>query len=52
MPPKSTVPPSGTLTVVVTVTKAKVGNCTVVPCVVVVKLASLLLVSWFGWLGF
>ena len=31
MPPSSTVPPSGTLTVVVTVTNAKVGNCTVVP---------------------
>ena len=36
MPPSSTVPPSGTLTVVVTVTNEKVGNCTVMPSVVVV----------------
>ena len=36
MPPKSTVPPSGTLTVVVTVWKANVGNWTVVPLLVVV----------------
>ena len=39
MPPRSTVPPSGTLTVVVTDTKEKVGNCTVVPeCVVELEL--------------
>src|SRR5262245_890581 len=31
MPPSRTVPPSGTLTVVVTVTKENCGNCTVVP---------------------
>ena len=40
MPPSSTVPPSGTLTVVVTVTKENVGNWTVVPVVVVVVLSS------------
>jgi hypothetical protein len=34
MPPSSTVPPSGTLTVVVTVVKANVGNWTVVPSTV------------------
>ena len=39
MPPSSTVPPSGTLTVVVTVTKEKVGNWTVVPVLVVVVLS-------------
>ena len=31
MPPNNTVPPSGTLTVVVTVVKLNCGNCTVVP---------------------
>ena len=36
MPPSSTVPPSGTLTVVLTVTNEKFGNCTVMPSVVVV----------------
>ena len=45
MPPNSTVPPSGTLTVVVTVTKLNVGNCTVVPSVVTVLPAELLDVS-------
>ena len=44
MPPKSTVPPSGTLTVVVTDTNEKFGNCTVTPSVVVV-VASVLAVE-------
>ena len=35
MPPSKTVPPSGTFTVVVTVVKAKVGNWTVAPSVMV-----------------
>ena len=36
MPPNSTVPPSGTLTVVLTETTENVGNWTVVPELVVV----------------
>ena len=42
MPPSSTVPPSGTLTVVVTVTKENVGNWTVVPVLVLVVLSLVL----------
>ena len=52
MPPNSTVPPSGTLTVVVTVTKENDGNCTVVPSlVVVVPVASCCGsgASWSSW---
>ncbi len=43
-----TVPPSGTLTVVLTVVEAKVGNCTVVPEIVCCALAVVLVLS-FGW---
>lgn len=48
MPPKSTVPPSGTLTVVVTVTYENVGNCTVVPACVLVVLSAVLFQSFDG----
>ena len=50
MPPSRTVPPSGTLTVVVTVTKEKVGNCTVTPecevVVLVVVVVEQVLAAW------
>ena len=44
MPPSSTVPPSGTLTVVTTETNENDGNCTVTPCAIDVPLLRIFLV--------
>ena len=52
MPPSSTVPPSGTLTVVVTVTKENVGNWTVVPEFVFVVLSPVWFQSLVGSVAF